>query len=156
MQKQGWVNGPRDGPSWSRRTVMDSVVPYLPISAAALFIFLNGKYDGLSLAQRSVEGLRFKTLQLLESGYWDHFSELHDEPAGRTVRDTTTVTSFVIPHFVRLSHLLSAAALRCHLRNVTSTTDRQKIRRWSLLHFFAQNLRIQLWTDFLQNKEKLI
>ncbi|TMW80315.1 hypothetical protein EJD97_021525, partial [Solanum chilense] len=59
------------------------------ISSAALFIPLEGKYDGQSYAQRSVEGLRSKTLQLLESGYWDHFSELHDEPAGRTVRATT-------------------------------------------------------------------
>ena len=67
-----------------------------------------------------------------------------------------TFTSFVIPHLVRLPHLSSAAALRCHLRTVTSTTDRHKLRRWSLLQFFAQNLRIQLWTDFLQNKEKLI
>ena len=67
-----------------------------------------------------------------------------------------TVTSFVIPHFVKLPHLPSAAALRCHLQTVTSTTDRHKLRRWSLLHFFAPNLRIQLWTDFLQNKEKLL
>ncbi|TMW96658.1 hypothetical protein EJD97_007033, partial [Solanum chilense] len=29
-----------------------------------------------------------KHFQLLQSGYWDHFSELHDEPAGRTVIDT--------------------------------------------------------------------
>ncbi|TMX03762.1 hypothetical protein EJD97_014244, partial [Solanum chilense] len=53
------------------------------------FITLDDKYDGLSYAQRSVEGLRSKTLQLLEYGYWDYFSELHDEPAGRTVIDTT-------------------------------------------------------------------
>ena len=53
------------------------------------FITLDGKYDGPSQAQRSVEGLRYKTLQLLEYGYWDYFSELHDEPAGRTVIDTT-------------------------------------------------------------------
>ena len=53
------------------------------------FITLDGKYDGPSQSQRSVEGLRFKTLQLLESGYWDYFSELHDEPAGRTVVATT-------------------------------------------------------------------
>ena len=46
-----------------------------------------------------------------------------------------TVTSFVIPHLVRLPHLPSAASLRCHLRTVTSTTDRHKLRRWSLLHF---------------------
>ena len=67
-----------------------------------------------------------------------------------------TVTSFVTPHLVRLPYLPSAVALRCHLRTVTSTTDRHKLRRWSLLHFFAQNLPIQLWTDLLQNKKKLI
>ncbi|TMW82300.1 hypothetical protein EJD97_006306, partial [Solanum chilense] len=59
------------------------------ISSAALFIPLDGKYDGPSYAQRSIEGLRYKTLQLLESGYWDHFSEIHNEPAGRTVIATT-------------------------------------------------------------------
>ena len=69
MPKRGWVDGPRDGPSWSRRTVMDSVVPYLAISSAALFNPLDRKYDGPSYAQRFVEGLGFKTLQLLESGY---------------------------------------------------------------------------------------
>ena len=66
-----------------------------------------------------------------------------------------TVTSFVFPHLVGHPHLPSAATLRYHLRTVTSTSDRQKLRRWSLLHFFVQNLLIQLWTDFLQNKEKL-
>ena len=54
------------------------------ISSAAFFIPLDGKCDGPSYS-RSVEGLRFKILQLLESWYWDHFSDLHDEPAGRTV-----------------------------------------------------------------------
>ena len=33
------------------------------------FITLDGKYDGPSEAQRSVNGLRSKTLQLLEYGY---------------------------------------------------------------------------------------
>ena len=98
-------------------------------SSAAFFIPLDGKCGGPSQARRSVEGLRYKILQLLEFGYWDHFSDLRDEPAGRTV------TSFVIPHLVRLPHLPSAASLRCHLRTVTSTTDRHKLRRWSLLHF---------------------
>ena len=69
---------------------------------------------------------------------------------------TTVRHAFRNPHLVRLPYLPSAAALRCHLRTVTGTTDRHKLRRWSLLHFFAQNLRFQLWTDFLQNKEKLI
>ena len=68
-----------DGPSW------------IPLShtcaifSAALFITLDSKYDGSSQAQRSIEGLRSKTLKLLENRYWDYFSELHDEPAGQTV-----------------------------------------------------------------------
>ncbi|TMW98017.1 hypothetical protein EJD97_004623, partial [Solanum chilense] len=69
--------------------VMDSVVPYSADSFASLFITLDDRYDGSSQAQRSVEGLRSITLKLLEFGYWDHFSDLHDEPAGRTVMATT-------------------------------------------------------------------
>ncbi|TMW80476.1 hypothetical protein EJD97_019490, partial [Solanum chilense] len=59
------------------------------ISSAALFITLNGRYDGSLRAQRSVEGLRSNTLELLEYGYWGYFSDLHDEPVGRTVMSTT-------------------------------------------------------------------
>ena len=29
LSKRGWIDGHRDGSSWSRRTVMDSVVPYV-------------------------------------------------------------------------------------------------------------------------------
>ena len=105
------------------------------ISSAALFIPLDGKCDGPSQARRSVEGLRYQIRQLLESGYWDHFSDLHDEPAGRTSEPRRTVTSFVIPHLVRLLHLHSAASVRFHLRTVTCTMDRHKLCRWSLLHF---------------------
>ena len=72
-----------DGPSWTLSSHTCA------ISFASLFITLDGKYDGSSQAQRSVEGLHSKTLQLLEYEYWDYFSELHDEPAGRTVIDTT-------------------------------------------------------------------
>ncbi|TMW80455.1 hypothetical protein EJD97_019857, partial [Solanum chilense] len=64
------------------------------ISSAALFITLDGRYEGSSQAQRSVEGLRSKTLELLEYGYWDYFSELHDEPAARTVMDMTVRHAF--------------------------------------------------------------
>ncbi|TMW84932.1 hypothetical protein EJD97_024113, partial [Solanum chilense] len=80
-----------DGPSWipSSNTCA--------ISSAALFITLDGRYDGSSQAQRSVEGLRSKTLELLEYGYWDYFSELHDETAGRTVMDTTVHHAFRNP-----------------------------------------------------------
>ena len=59
-----------------RRPILDA------ISYAALFITLDGRYEGSSQAQQSVEGLHSKTHELLEFGYWDYFSELHDEPAG--------------------------------------------------------------------------
>ncbi|TMW88292.1 hypothetical protein EJD97_018757, partial [Solanum chilense] len=39
-------------------------------SSAALFITLNGRYDGSSQAQRSVEGHNSIILELLEFGYW--------------------------------------------------------------------------------------
>ena len=130
------------------RTVMVTTVRHTrKISSAALFITLDGRYDGSSQAQRSVEGLRSKTLELLEFGYWDYFSDLHDEPTGRTV---------VAPHLVRLPHLPSAAALRCHLRTVTGTTNRHKLRRWYFSVFLAKkNLRIHLLDRFSANKEKL-
>ncbi|TMW95511.1 hypothetical protein EJD97_008726, partial [Solanum chilense] len=72
-----------DGPSWTPSSHTCA------ISSSALFITLNGRYDGSSQAQRSVEGLRSKTLELLEFGYWDYFSDLYDEPAKRTVMATT-------------------------------------------------------------------
>ena len=72
-----------DGPSWTPSSHTCA------ISSAALFITLDGRYDGSSQAQRSFEGLRYKTLKLLEYGYWDYYSELHDEPAGQNVIDTT-------------------------------------------------------------------
>ncbi|TMX05781.1 hypothetical protein EJD97_001068, partial [Solanum chilense] len=72
-----------DEPSWTLSSHTCA------ISSTALFIPLDDKYDGPSYTQRSVEGLRSNTLQLLESGYWDHFSELRNEPAGRTVIATT-------------------------------------------------------------------
>ena len=59
------------------------------ISSAAPVITLDSRYDGSSQAQWSVEGLCSKTLELLEFGYWEYISDLHDEPAGRTVMTTT-------------------------------------------------------------------
>ncbi|TMW88791.1 hypothetical protein EJD97_018089, partial [Solanum chilense] len=72
-----------DGSSWTPSSHTCA------ISSAALFITLNGMYDGSSQAQRAVEGLRSKTLELLEFGYWDYFSDLHDEREERTVMATT-------------------------------------------------------------------
>ena len=126
-----------DGPSWSPSSHTCA------ISSAALFITLDGKYDGSSLAQRSVKSLRFKTLKLLEYWYWDYFSKLHDEPARRTVME------FLTPHLVRLSHLPSAVVLRCHLRTVTSSVS-------GLLCISSlKNLRIHLWTDVLEIRRNL-
>ena len=137
MSKRGWVDGPRDGSSWSRWSVMGFVVPYFVNSYDTLFITLDGSYDGSSQAQRSVEGLRSKIIELLEFGYCDYFSDLHDEPARRTwLRQS--VTHSVTPHLVRILHLPSAAALRCHLQTVTSTTNRHKLRRWYFSVFIAQ------------------
>ncbi|TMX00274.1 hypothetical protein EJD97_001096, partial [Solanum chilense] len=62
--------------------------PILENSSSALFITLDSRYDGSSHSQRSVKGLRSITLDLLEFGYWDYFSDLHDEPEGRTVMAT--------------------------------------------------------------------
>ena len=73
----------RDGPSWTPSSQTCA------ISFAALFITLDGRYDGSSQAQRSVEGLRSKILELLEFGYWDYFSDHHNKLAGRTVMATT-------------------------------------------------------------------
>ena len=113
------------------------------ISSVALFITLDSKCDGSSHAQRPIEGLRCKILELLEYGYWDYFSKLHDEPAGRTVRSSLT------PHLVRLPHHPSAAALCWHLRTIISMTDLHKLRMWYLCISSLKNLHIHLWTDFL-------
>ena len=67
-----------------------------------------------------------------------------------------SITFFCIPYLVRLPHLPSAAELRCHLRTVTSMTDHHKLRRWSLLHFFAQKPPHSSLDRFPANKEKHI
>ncbi|TMW81641.1 hypothetical protein EJD97_008553, partial [Solanum chilense] len=80
-----------DRPSW---TLSSNT---FAISSAALFITLDGRYDRSSQAQRFVEGLRSKPLELLEFGYWDYFSDIHDKPAGRTVMATTVRHAFRKP-----------------------------------------------------------
>ena len=87
MSKCGWVDGPREGSSWSQRAIMDSVVSYFVNFFPSLFITLDGRCDGSSQAQRSVESLYSITLKLFEFGFWDYFFDIHDEQAGRTVMD---------------------------------------------------------------------
>ena len=48
------------------------------------------------------------------------------------------VTNSLTPHLVRIPHLPSAVALGCHLRIVTSTTNRHMLRRWYFSVFLTQ------------------
>ncbi|TMW97756.1 hypothetical protein EJD97_005034, partial [Solanum chilense] len=86
-----------DGPSWTPSSYTCA------ISSAAFFIILDDRYDGSSQTQWSVEDLRCKTLKLLEFGYWDYFSEIHDETAGRTIMATTVRHALRNPTFVQTS-----------------------------------------------------
>ena len=78
----------QDGPSWTQRIVVDSLTPQLDFPIFLQKLHYAATF-GPSQTRRSVEGLRFRTLKLLEYGYWDYFSVLHDEPAGQTVTVTT-------------------------------------------------------------------
>ena len=133
-----------DRPSWTPSSHTCA------ISSASLFITLDDKYDGSLQAQRSVEGLRSKTLKLLEYGYRDYFSDLHDEPVGRTVMATTVRHAFRNP---TLGQTSPSSFSSC---TTLPPMDRHKLRRWSLLHFFAQKLPHTSLNRFPANKEKLI
>ena len=133
-----------DGPSWT------PLSHTCAISSAALFITLDGRYDGSSQDQRSIEGLRSKTLELLEFGYWDYFYDLHDEPAGRTFIATTVRHALYNPTFGKTS---PSSFSSC---TTLLPTDRYELRRWSLLHFFAQKPLHSSLHKFPTNKEKLM
>ena len=108
------------------------------ISSASLFIILDDRYDGSLRAQQSIEDLRSKTLELLEYGYWTtsliFMTNLQDAPSWLR----RSVTLSVTPHLVRLPHLPSAAALRCHHWTVTCRTDGHKLGRWYFSAFLSQ------------------
>ena len=124
LSKRSWVDGPHDESSWLQWAVMDSVVPYFANSFATLFITLDGKYDGSSQAQWSVEGLRSITLKLLEFWYWDYFSNHHDEPVGRSVMATT------VSHALRNPTLGHTSPSSFSIFTTMPPTDRHKLRRW--------------------------
>ena len=108
------------------------------ISSADLFITLDGRYDGSSQAQWSVEGLRSKHLNSwnLGTGTTSLIFMTYQQDGPSWLR--RSVTHSVTPHLVRISHLPSAGALRCHLRTVTSTKNRHKLCRWNFSVFLAQ------------------
>ena len=140
-----------DGPSWT-----PSSHTYA-ISFVSLFLTLDGMYDGPSQAQRSVEGLRFKTLQLLEYGYLDYFSELHNKPAGPTVIDMTDCQKLRKPTLgqTSLSSFSSCTTMppTDHHGNDEPSHAPQVVL---FLYFWQKNLRIPLLDRFPANKEKLI
>ncbi|TMW96478.1 hypothetical protein EJD97_007298, partial [Solanum chilense] len=93
------------GPSWTPSSHTCA------ISSAALFITLDVRYDGSSQAKRSVGGIRSKTLELLEFRYWTTslIFMMNQQDGPSWLR--RTITYSITPHFVRLPHLPSAAAL---------------------------------------------
>ena len=115
-------------------------------------IFMTNQQDGPSCLARSFMHYIAPNLIRLPHLPSASFIRCHL----RTVIGTTDRHKLRNPTLGQTSPSSFSSFSSCHLRTVTSMTDRHKLRRWSLLHFFAQNLRINLWTDFLQNKEKLI
>ena len=74
-----------DGHSWSRRTVIDSVVPYL-----CNFFCCSPHYPRRQVGQTVIGTMicrvsPFKNTSTQKSGYWDQLSELCDGIAARTV-----------------------------------------------------------------------
>ena len=112
-----------DGPSWT-----PSSHTWWNFFCCSLH-YPRWQYDRSLRAQRSVEGLRSKTLELLEYGYWGYFSDLHDEPAGRTVMATT------VRHVFRNPTLGQTSPSSFSSCTTLPPTDRHKLTRWSLLHF---------------------
>ena len=106
-----WIIVVTMGSHGLRRPIPVKFFPLLSSSPSTASMTDRHRHDGPS---------RVFVPKHLTLGIWvlEYFSELHDEPAGQTVM------GFVTPHLVRLPHLPSAAALVCHLRTVTSTTDR--------------------------------
>ena len=89
MIKIDWVDGSRDGQSWSRQTVMDSVIPYL-----YNFFCCSPHYPRRQVGRTVIgtmvrQASSFQNTSTLKSGYWDQLSELRDGTAARTVVDTT-------------------------------------------------------------------
>ena len=130
LSKRGWVDGPRDGSPWSRRTVMDSVIPYL----MKFLLLLSSLPSTVGMTDRyEHNGSRGSVPKHLNS--WNlgtgttsliFMTNQQDGPSWLQ----RSVTHSVTPHLVRLPHLPSTTSLRRHLRTVIGTTDRHKLCRW--------------------------
>ena len=87
--KTDWVDRSHDKPSWSQRTVMDSVVPYLCNFFCCSPYYPRQQFGRTVIGTTVRRGSSFQNTSTLKSGYWDRLSELHDGTAARTVVYTT-------------------------------------------------------------------
>ena len=112
-QKSGWIDWHRDGSSWSRRTVMDVVVPYL----MKFLLLLSSLPSTASMTDR----------------------HSHNGPS----------RVFVLPIFLQQMHYVATYGPSQAWRSVTRSLG--CLFCISLL----KNLRIHLWTVFLQIRRNL-
>ena len=117
---------------------MDSVVPYL-----CNFFFWSFHYPRRHVWRIVIgtpvrRGSSFQNTSTLGIWVLDYFTKLDDEPVVRTIIDTTDRHKLRNPTLGQNSPSSFSSWLRCHLRTVKSMTDCHKLRRWSLLHFFAK------------------
>ena len=126
------------------------------ISSAALFITHEKRYDGLSQAQRSVKGLRSKTVELLEFGYLDYFTDLRDEPAEWTFMATT------VRHALRnptLGQNSSSSFSSCSIMPPTDRHEHDELLQASQVVLFciswSKTSAFIFQTNFLQIKRNL-
>ena len=133
--KNDWVDGSREGPSWSWWTMLNSVVPYL-----CNFFCCSPHYPRRQVGQTVIgttvrRGSSFQNTSTLKSGYWDRLSELHDKTAARTVVDTTD--RHKPPYWIWLSELCDEPAGR----TVIDTTGRHKLRNPDWVGFLLKVLK---------------
>ncbi|TMW81273.1 hypothetical protein EJD97_010751, partial [Solanum chilense] len=83
-----WIVVVRTGRHEFRRPILGQFLLLLSLLPSTAGMTDRQRHNGPSRV--SVQ----KTLKLLEYGYWDYFSDIHDEPAGQTVMYTTVRQAF--------------------------------------------------------------
>ena len=87
--------------------------------------FMTYLQDGPSQSRRTfVVSVTSHLDKILEYGYWDYFSELHDEPAGRTVTVTTDRRGLCNPTLSQTSpSSFSSCTMLQFIENIMSCCD---------------------------------